>query len=196
MIDSLFGSRTRVKLLYLFMNNPKKAFYVREITRKIDEQINSVRRELSNMLDIGIIFSDTKENKLYYEVNTKSKFYKPLQEMFSSKNTADSVTNNDVQSWSKRFTGIGDVRVLILAGKLVNAFDDEIDLLVVGDINGTKLKNLIATIEQEEGLTLSYTSLDYEDFYYRLSVHDEFVENILNARHAVVIDTENILKNK
>ena len=46
MIDTLFGSKTRVKLLYLFLNNPGRAFYVREITRRVDEQINSVRREL------------------------------------------------------------------------------------------------------------------------------------------------------
>lgn len=44
MIDALFGSKTRVKLLHLFLNNPGQPFYVREITRKIDEQINSVRR--------------------------------------------------------------------------------------------------------------------------------------------------------
>ena len=58
MIEQLFGSKTRVKLLQLFYSNPNRAFYVREITRKIDEQINSVRRELSNLLSIGIITSD------------------------------------------------------------------------------------------------------------------------------------------
>ena len=50
----------------LFYSNPNRSFYVREITRKIDEQINSVRRELSNLLNIGIITSDTNNNKLYY----------------------------------------------------------------------------------------------------------------------------------
>jgi predicted transcriptional regulator len=55
MIEQLFGSKTRVKLLQLFMSNPNRSFYVREITRKIDEQINSVRRELANLLSIGII---------------------------------------------------------------------------------------------------------------------------------------------
>ena len=69
MIDALFGSKTRVKLLHLFLNNPGRAFYVREITRKIDEQINSVRRELANMLSIGIIKSENSNNRLYYEVS-------------------------------------------------------------------------------------------------------------------------------
>ena len=82
MIEQLFGSKTRVKLLQLFYSNPNRAFYVREITRKIDEQINSVRRELSNLLSIGIITSDPTQNRLYYEVNQKYEHYQPLAMIF------------------------------------------------------------------------------------------------------------------
>src|SRR3954466_12220845 len=82
MIEQLFGSKTRVKLLQLFYSNPNRSFYVREITRKIDEQINSVRRELANLLSIGIIASDTTNNRLYYEVNQEYEYYAPLQLIF------------------------------------------------------------------------------------------------------------------
>src|SRR6185312_3872575 len=82
MIEQLFGSKTRVKLLQLFYSNPNRSFFVREITRKIDEQINSVRRELSNLLSVGIITSETTNNKLYYEVNQKFEYYDPLREIF------------------------------------------------------------------------------------------------------------------
>jgi predicted transcriptional regulator len=84
MVEQLFGSKTRVKLLGLFYSNPNRSFYVREITRKIDEQINSVRRELANLLNIGIIVSETTNNKLYYEVNQKFEFYEPLSEIFGA----------------------------------------------------------------------------------------------------------------
>ena len=87
-IEQLFGSKTRVKLLQLFYSNPNRAFYVREITRKIDEQINSVRRELSNLLSIGIITSDNTNNKLYYEVNQKFEYFEPLQQIFGNGVTA------------------------------------------------------------------------------------------------------------
>src|SRR6201990_2033441 len=86
MIEQLFGSKTRVKLLQLFYSNSNRSFFVREITRKIDEQINSVRRELSNLLSIGIITSDTvNTNRLYYEVNQKFEYYTPLLAMFGGK---------------------------------------------------------------------------------------------------------------
>src|SRR5947209_1288495 len=82
MFEQLFGSKTRVKLLQLFYSNPNRAFYVREITRKINEQINSVRRELSNLMSIGIITSDATQNRLYYEVNQDYEHYKPLAMVF------------------------------------------------------------------------------------------------------------------
>ena len=82
MVEQLFRSKTRVKLLKLFYSNPNRSFYVREITRKIDEQINSVRRELSNLLSIGIISSDTTNNRLYYEVNQDYEYFHPLEAIF------------------------------------------------------------------------------------------------------------------
>src|SRR3954464_6901139 len=82
MFEQLFGSKTRVKLLQLFFSNPNRSFYVREITRKIDEQINSVRRELSNLLSVGIITSDANNNRLYYEVNQDYESYAPLAMIF------------------------------------------------------------------------------------------------------------------
>ena len=48
MYDQLFGSKTRVKLLALFLTHPNESFYVREITRRLGEQINSIRRELAS----------------------------------------------------------------------------------------------------------------------------------------------------
>src|ERR1044072_6751663 len=88
MIEQWFGSKTRVKLLQLFYSNPNRSFYVREITRKIDEQINSVRRELANLLNIGIIISDNTNNRLYYEVNQSYEFYEPLLAVFGKGSSA------------------------------------------------------------------------------------------------------------
>src|SRR6266568_9304689 len=102
MIEQLFGSKTRVKLLQLFYSNPNRSFYVREITRKIDEQINSVRRELANMLNIGIIKSDSSNNRLYYEVNREYTYYEPLRAIFGDSKNLRVVNNGETGDWSKR----------------------------------------------------------------------------------------------
>src|ERR1700685_1571412 len=104
MIEQLFGSKTRVKLLRLFYANPNRSYYVREITRKIDEQINSVRRELANLLSIGIISSDTTNNRLYYEVNQKYEFHAPLSQIFGGKpKAAKTKTSNQPTADNDQF---------------------------------------------------------------------------------------------
>ena len=55
MLEHIFGSKTRVNLLSTFYNNPDKQFFVRELTRIVKGQINSIRRELTNLKKIGLI---------------------------------------------------------------------------------------------------------------------------------------------
>jgi len=194
MIDALFGSKTRVKLLHLFLNNPNRSFYVREITRKIDEQINSVRRELANMLSIGIIKSDSANNRLYYEINQTYPHYQPLRAIFADGNLQSEVVSaSDANDWAKRLKALGDVRIAILSGQLVKGSKGTVDALFVGSINKTQAKRLMKELEEEESLTLNYSLMTYEDFYYRFSIKDRFISDILNGKHTILQDTENIL---
>lgn len=196
MIDALFGSKTRVKLLHLFLNNPGKAFYVREITRLIDEQINSVRRELANMLEVGIITSDSAENKLYYQVNQRYEYYVPFRAIFADQKVTSvaQTSRQEASNWEKAILGLSDVRVAIVAGALVQGSASSVDLLLVGSIPQKKVQLVIAAIENEEGRELTYSVLSYDEFYYRLSVRDRFINDIITNKHRVLVDTDNILK--
>lgn len=193
MIDALFGSKTRVKLLHLFMNNPNRAFYVREITRKIDEQINSVRRELANMLSIGIIKSDSANNRLYYEVNQTYIHYEPLRAIFGDSQLVSKAAESTSSDWPRRLKALGDVRVAILAGSLVRGSISDLDVLLAGSINKTQAKRFIKEMEDEEGRALNYTIMTYEDFYYRWSIRDRFITDIINNKFTLLQDTEHVL---
>src|SRR5476649_1876382 len=134
MIDALFGSKTRVKLLHLFLNNPGKSFYVREITRKIDEQINSVRRELSNMLEVGIITSDSSDNKLYYQVNQRYDYYVPLRAIFSDgdnniKAIAVEPIDSSIEKYGSEIRDISGLRLAIFSGVLAKGSNTVVDVL-------------------------------------------------------------------
>lgn len=198
MIDALFGSKTRVKLLHLFLNNPGESFYVREITRKIDEQINSVRRELSNMLGVGIITSDSSDNKLYYQVNQRYNYYVPLRSIFGDKASSDrpiDISNGTLDDkYTSLFEDMTGLRLAVLTGVLVSGSNSSIDVLIVGNVAPSKTKSLIREIEKSEGREINYSVLSYDEFYYRLSVRDRFITEILNGEHKVAIDKDNVIK--
>lgn len=196
MIDALFGSKTRVKLLHLFLNNPGKSFYVREITRLIDEQINSVRRELSNMMNVGIITSETTDNKLYYEVNQRYEHYVPLRAIFADQHVEAVTQAGPAINWHDTVRQVPGLRLLLTAGVLVKGSTSAVDILLVGETPAPKLKKLMKDIEKIEGRDLNYSVLSYDEFYYRLSVRDKFITEILNGKYSVLLDTDNMLKSQ
>jgi hypothetical protein len=194
MIEQLFGSKTRVKLLQLFLANPGRSFYVREMTRKIDEQINSVRRELSNLLGIGIIKSDSVNNKLYYEVNQGYKHFKALQSIFSVELPQQDISPASQGDLLKRLQTAGSFDVVITAGSLVGSESSDIDLVLVGSSNKQKLEKLIKTIELEEGSAVRYAVIPLSEFKYRLEIKDRFISTVLNGKFAVLNDESGVLR--
>jgi hypothetical protein len=197
MVEQLFGSKTRVKLLQLFYGNPNRSFYVREITRKIEEQINSVRRELANLLSIGIISSDTTNNRLYYEVNQKFEYYDALREIFGGGN-GKTIVKEPASKKSKTVAkddlkAIGKVDLAFYTGQFTRDESSGIDLLLVGDINHNALQKFITELESKEGKDIRYTSLSTADFIYRRQIKDRFITNALKAKKQVLVDKDNLL---
>jgi predicted transcriptional regulator len=213
MIEQLFGSKTRAKLLHLFLSNPNRSFYVREITRKIDEQINSVRRELANLLSMGIITSDTTDNRLYYEVNQSYQYYEPLAEIFGGKKRkvtapaaskekkkkSDEVVLQDVPVDTTHplvaaLTGYGAVDVVVLSGKFTRDETSGVDVLVVGNIAPSSFEKVMDDFEKSEGKELLYAQFTLDEFQYRLQVNDKFISNIIFAKKQVLLDTTGRIK--
>jgi hypothetical protein len=181
---------------------------VREITRKIDEQINSVRRELSNLLSIGIITSDATQNRLYYEVNQKYQHYKPLGMIFGglkeeapaeekgakkdrhaappAKQTTDVSEEHPL---AKGFRGLGRVDLALLTGQFTRDDAAGIDVLIVGNVNQSRADKFIADLEKTENKELRYTVLPTDNYQYRLQINDRFINNVLDAKKQVIINT-------
>jgi len=188
--EHLFGSKTRVKLLSLFLNNPDRAYYVREITRKIDEQINSVRRELSNLLSIGIISSDNSNNRLYYEVNQKYQYYAELRRIFTDlpvNNKALTETKEEEQI-ARKLRSTGTVQLAFLTGSFVRDPHIGVDIIIMGDVNRAKMAKVIGEMEKDVGRELNYWISSPEDYDYRLNLNDRFLADVMDAKKIVIID--------
>lgn len=187
MIEQLFGSKTRVKLLQLFYSNPNRSFYVREITRKIEEQINSVRRELANLLSIGIISSDTTNNRLYYEINQNYQYFTPLAAIFGGGTMTQSVVASPEADPSE-LKSLGNVSLILLTGQLTRDDRSGVDILLVGDLNPTQVSKYISDLEAQEGKELRYTVMNDQEFAYRREVNDRFLTLVLGSKNQVLVD--------
>lgn len=186
MLEQLFGSRTRVKLLRIFLSNPETAFYVRELVRKTGEQINSIRRELSNLEDLGLINSQTKNLRRFYKAQENFVLYPELRSLLlKARLTIE-------RQFLKDLKNLGTIQYLALLGYFVDDREAPVDIFVVGRISKTKLRKLLERFNRSFGEELRYTVIDHSEFKYRHDVTDKFLFDILNRKKIVVINKINI----
>lgn len=198
-IEQLFGSKTRARLLTLFLENADRSFYVRELTRRIDAQLNSVRRELKNLVDVGIVLevegkiiaseaaeeeSETKgEKKKFYRANVEFPLFEDLRGVMRK---AAVLMNQEIVQVLKTK---GDISLVMLTGRFVDAENVQTDLFIVGTIDADVLANAVREFERDIAREVNYTAMPKEEFLYRQEVGDRFLGGILGAKRVVLLNT-------
>lgn len=182
MLDKLFGSRTRVKLLQLFLTHTEEEYFVRELSRTIQEQINSVRRELKNLETIGLLKSENRDKKKYYTVSKKFELFEELRALIvKSRLTLEKEFIDSIRS-------LGSISYLSLTGYFVDDSTAKVDLLIVGTVARKKLDTFLITFQKHFGRQLRFTILEKEEFIYRRDVADKFLHDILQSKKIILID--------
>lgn len=182
MLKKIFGSGARVKLFHQFLLNPEDEFFIRELTRILDEQINSLRRELTNLEKIGMLKSSERNRRKYYRVNPH---FPILSELTSIIRKNDKENDVILKELSKASSSLD---ILILSGDFIGKADADTDLFIVGDIEKTTIEAFLTKNFPDK--ELKYTSMSREDFLYRITLKDKFVIKIFAEKENL------ILKNK
>lgn len=82
-LAKLFGSKSRVAVLQLLLENPQKKFKVNEVIKKSGVNARLASSELKKLAEIGIFVSRPSGNRLLYQIDETSPYVKPLQQIFA-----------------------------------------------------------------------------------------------------------------
>lgn len=196
MLEHLFGSKTRVKLLRLFFRHPEKSFYVREITRMLETQINAVRREIESLEKSGVLLALEKaENpdtaaapsstlRKYYRVNPQGVFYLELSSLLSKETLANE--QEFINDLKKENPGI---TLFLLSGYFTGDKRAPTDILLVGKIHENKVEKAIREFEKNFGHELRYTFMTDQEFHDRRHIMDKFLFDLFETNHHKVVNT-------
>lgn len=203
MLEQLFSSKTRVKLLRLFLNNPYEPYYLREIARELKSQLNSIRREVNNLEKIGILKSakltaeDLKQRKAktvkkdrggikkYFLTDTDFILYPELKALMMKAELL--LEKNFISKVEK----LAKPKLFILTGIFVGNDDFPTDMLIVGNINKGKLSKLVTDFEKELSRSVNFTVMSHNEFKYRHDITDRFLYDILEGQKIVIVDKYN-----
>lgn len=178
-LKAMFSSQTRVKLLSVFLLHPEEEYFIRQLTRLLGEQINSIRRELENLRRIGLVKARHRNRKKFYKTDTDFLFYHELRNMFSKEvRGGESATVTALKS-------LPGLLFLELAGSFVGTHS-KVDLLVVGDVKKEVIELVLG--QDPTMRNVKYSLFSKADFLYRLSLRDRFILEIVDdPRHMVAL---------
>jgi len=186
MFDDLITSKTRTKLLRLFLDNPVEMYHVREVVRRVDEEINAVRRELILLEKKGVLKKEPRANRVYYYLDKSYLFFPDLIRI----NAKTSRLGADI---IKNRVKLGKIKYAMLSGKYVTGSrenPENVDLLVVGTV---VLPELTLIIRQEEAKTkheINYTVMTEEEFAFRKKRRDPFIASIIFGSRCMLLGDE------
>lgn len=190
-LKRLFVSSTRQKLINTFFYNPKEIFYVRQLVRLVDEEINSVRRELENLKAADIISSEWRGNRLYYWTNPQNPIYYDLL-ILANKTSG---LGNLLQEKKPK---IGTIQLLFYSNYFITSQSpqpDHIDLIIVGKVSLKVINSLIKQEEEKRGREINYMVMDRAEFQMRKSKRDPFLVDFFLGSPVVIIGNPNQMVN-
>ena len=185
-LEKLFGTPARVKLLRLFLFNPRQSFSLQEIAMRSRVHEAEVRHEVTLLSNTKLIERSKRGKGVRYNLNSKFEYTAALQNLLlNAPRRADDIV--------KRLRGVGVVRLVILSGIFMGEWDERLDMLLVGDrIKERVLRDRVRSLEAEIGKEIRYALLGSEDFMYRLNMNDKLVRDVFDYPHSIVLDRLNI----
>lgn len=183
MLEKLFTSKTRVKLLTLFLLNPETEIYVREIVRRVGENNNAVRRELKNLEEIGLLSSMKKGNLRYYTVNKKMSIFSELTNIILKTEAVGKILIENL-------IRLGKIRAAFIYGSFAEGSaggKSDIDLFIIGRVNEGELIRNIDKLEKQLSREINYVLFTEEEVNERIKNKDPFITNVLKEKKVMLM---------
>jgi len=186
MFADLITSKSRIKLLNVFLSSPNDMLHVRELVRRTHDEINAVRRELAFLEKKGILTREPRANRVYYFLNKTYPFYYDLLRIGSkSVGLGADILKNRVK--------LGRIKYAMFSGRFLRKMKehpDEVDLLIVGNVVLPELALLVREEEKRLNTEINYTVMTEEEFSFRRKKRDPFIITILAGSRVVLIGDE------
>ena len=182
MLQYLITSRTKRSLLKLFLTNPERSFYTREVAKLTGEPLNAVRRELGYLEKAGLLRAHTQGNLRFYRAVREFPFFAELKRIiYGTVALGDHIRD--------KLAGSEGVELAFVYGSVARDEETEksdVDLFVVGEIDEGKFRELVDVIESDTGREISYTLMGGKEFRERIAAAEPFLSRVLAGPKIVV----------
>ena len=183
-IFNIGKSKTREALLQLYFSHPEKKYYLRELEKKLNYPVQNIRRELINLEKKGMFKKEKSGNQVFYYLNKESPIYGDIENIISK---TIGIENQLKESLSE----ISDIIIAFIFGSFADGTKhplSDIDLMIVGHIEESKLIKKIIKLEDKFEREINYHIYSDKEFEKRKKENDSFISRILSKPVIFLID--------
>jgi len=176
-LDRLFSSKLRIKLLDVFLRSPNARFYIRELERKIKEEAKNVSRELKNLEALGLLISEKQGNLKYYSVNENFFLYPELKAVIFKTTGVQGLLKEALE----RLKGIETAFIYGTYATGKESESSDVDIMIIGKPDLTELNEVISDLEEKLNREINYMCFDQEEFKERRKAGNAFINEVLSG---------------
>ena len=188
MLTKLFSS-TRAELLGLFFNNPDDRFYLREIARHIGKDAAGIKRELDNLVKIGLLAKEKRGIQKYYYANKSSPIFSEMEGLIFKTTGAQGAMKASLS----RLKGVKTAFIYGSYAKGSEKEDSNINLMVIGQANITELNDMVMGLEEKLKRDIDYLVFDEQEYRKRKELKDPYIRELLKGKKIFLVGKEDEL---
>ena len=185
-LDRLFSSKLRIKLLDVFLSSHDARFYTRELERKIKEEAKNVSRELKNLEALGLLISEKQGNLKYYSVNENFFLYPELKTIIFKTTGVQGLLKEALE----RLKGIETAFIYGTYATGKESESSDVDIMIIGKPDLTELNEVISNLEEKLNREINYMCFAQEEFKERRKAGDAFINDVLSGEKIMLKGTE------
>jgi len=189
MLEKLFTSETRTRILKILLFNPDKEIHLRELSREIKITPIYVKKELQNLEQLNLVLSSKKGNLTLFKINRNSNIFSELKSIFLKTEFLSEIIKKSIKKLKIDFSFIyGSF------AKGVESEGSDIDLFVVGSLDEDELVKIVQRIEKKISREVNYILWNKDLFLKRARKHHLLNEIAKNPIIMLVGDEDGLRK--
>ncbi len=195
-LEKLFGSQAKVRLMRLFLVNPDAVFDSKLITKRTGLASHLFSREIKALMAVGyikrasrVITEPIKGGKFKRKKIQGSSLLREFPYLNELAQLLASATPGTREKLLGSSRGIGRVQLMVISGRLVNEDTRNVDLFIVGDaLKRARIEKLLKGIEGDTGNEIVYALMPTQEFQYRYGLYDRFLKDLFDNPHEIILN--------
>jgi predicted nucleotidyltransferase len=189
-IEKLFGSKLRAKVLGWFFTHVDERFFVRQLESLVKEDSTNLSRELARLESLKILVSEREGRQKYFKVNRSSPTFEEMKALILKTVGVSGV----IKSGLEKVKGIKYAFIYGSFARNTEKPESDVDLMVVGNAHLDEIEDILSKIEQQLGRSVNIIFYSLREFREKISSKDSFIRTVLNSPKIMLIGEENGIK--